>query len=71
VEDVSIKIYSSSGRLIQHIQDAYQGQLYNEVSWDGRDKNGENVANGVYFYKIIVRTYDGRFSRIGKLALIR
>ncbi|MFQ6042219.1 MAG: C25 family cysteine peptidase [Candidatus Poribacteria bacterium] len=71
VEDVAIKIYSSSGRLIYQIQDAYQRQGYNEVPWDGKDKDGEDVANGVYFYKIVVKTQDGNLSRIGKLALIR
>jgi len=73
VEDVSIKIYSSSGRLIYHIQfpDATRRQGYNEVPWNGKDKNSEEVANGVYFYKIIVQTDDGKLSRIGKLAVIR
>ena len=71
VDDVVIKIYSSSGRLIHQIQDAYQGRVYNEVPWDGKDKDGEDVANGVYFYKIIAQTQDGKLSRIGKLALIR
>jgi len=71
VEDVVIKIYSSSGRLIHQIQDASQRQGYNEVPWDGKDEDGEDLANGVYFYKIIVQTQEGKLSRIGKLAVIR
>jgi hypothetical protein len=71
VEDVVIKIYSSSGRLIHQIQDASQRQGYNEVPWDGKDEDGEDLANGVYFYKIIVQMQDGKLSRIGKLAVIR
>jgi hypothetical protein len=71
VEDVVIKIYASSGRLIYQIQDAYHRQGYNEVPWEGKDKDGAEVANGVYFYKIVVKTPDGNWSRIGKLAVIR
>ena len=32
------------------------------IPWDGRDRDGDVIANGVYLYKLIVRTVDGRFS---------
>ena len=71
VENVAIKIYSSSGRLIAQLKDAPSRTGYNEILWDGKDKSGADVANGVYFYKIIVETEDGKLSQIGKLAVIR
>ena len=43
------------------------------VPWDGRDRDGDILANGVYFYRVLVSTADGRFSSeaIGKLAITR
>jgi hypothetical protein len=72
VESVEIKIYTSAGRRIYHLKDVPARQGYNEILWDGADKNGKEVANGVYFYKIIARTQDGkRVNEIRKLAVIR
>jgi len=43
------------------------------VEWDGRDQDGNYIANGAYFYKVILKSTDGQFSKsvIGKLAIIR
>ena len=58
-DQVTVKIYTVSGRLIRTIEDASSRRGYNETDWDARDENGERLANGVYFYKVIVET-DGR-----------
>ncbi len=46
----TIRIYDVSGRLVKelsfHIADALFPTI---VSWDGHDKNGRRVANGIYF----------------------
>jgi flagellar hook assembly protein FlgD len=44
-----------------------------KVEWDGRDQDGDKVANGTYLYKIIVNSIDGQHSRsaLGKLAIIK
>jgi flagellar hook assembly protein FlgD len=26
---------------------------FNRIYWDGRDADGDEIANGIYFYKII------------------
>ncbi len=44
----------------------------NAIAWDGRDMDGDEVANGVYFYKLEVETEGGRkLSRIERIARIR
>jgi len=49
----TIKIYTVAGRLIKDvIADAKIG--YNQIEWDGRDNDGDNIANGVYLYKMII-----------------
>ena len=71
--DVEIKVYTIAGRLIQDLRTTSMGDMMVRVPWDGRDRDGDRVANGVYLYKVLVRTVDGRFSSeaLGKLAVTR
>ncbi len=71
--DLKIKIYTIAGRLIKEIEKDNISDKYVLVPWDGRDADGDVIANGTYFYKLIVKTIDGKYntSVIGKLAVIR
>ena len=71
--DVKIKIYTVAGRLIRRIERNSISDKFVTVAWDGRDQDGDIIANGIYLYKIIVKTVDGVFSKsvLGKLAVIR
>lgn len=71
--DVEIKIYSVAGRLLNFIRKYGVQQNYVRIEWDGRDREGEKLANGIYLYKVIVKTQDGRFSSeaIQKLSIMR
>ncbi|MFZ0454681.1 MAG: C25 family cysteine peptidase, partial [Ignavibacteriaceae bacterium] len=73
VIDLKIKIYTIAGRLIKEIDKSSISDKYVMVPWDGRDADGDVIANGTYFYKLIVKTSDGKYntSIIGKLAVIR
>jgi hypothetical protein len=44
---------------------------YHEAWWDGHDDGGSDVANGVYFYKLIVTTTSDERDITGKFARIR
>jgi hypothetical protein len=72
-DQLRIKIYSLAGRLIQELT-AWSSDLrigFNRVSWNGRDREGDEVANGVYFYKIVMAV-DGKTEEvIQKLAKVR
>ena len=70
-DQVTVKIYTVSGRLIRTIADASTRRGYNETDWDARDENGERLANGVYFYKVIVETDGHKIEKIGRLAILR
>jgi hypothetical protein len=52
---VSIRVFSLSGRPLQTIEkpDAVAG--FNQVFWDGRDRNGSLLPNGVYLYSVTAR----------------
>jgi len=57
-DDVTIRFFTVGGRLIDVIRGAPGNRNYNFVEWDGRDKEGDLVANGVYLYTIETVIYD-------------
>jgi hypothetical protein len=70
--DVEVRIYSVAGRLIQVLDSRSLTDRYVKVLWDGRDRDGNKIANGVYLYKVITKTFDGKSSEVlGKLAIVR
>jgi flagellar hook assembly protein FlgD len=76
--EISLKIYTVSGRLIRSFRDFLDDfgrpgtQLdYHVLAWDGRDDDGNRLANGVYFYKIKARWQDHSAEQSGKLAILR
>jgi len=55
-EMVEIKIFTLSGRLIRDIPYASSRTGINfSATWDGKDQEGDEVANGVYIYKILAK----------------
>ena len=71
--NVKIKIYTIAGRLIRSIERNSISDKFVTIAWDGRDQDGDLIANGTYLYKIIVKTVDGAYNKsvLGKLAVIR
>src|SRR5690606_18792846 len=71
--NVKVKVYTIAGRLIREIENYNLNEKFVKIDWDGRDEDGNFVANGTYLYKIIVKTADGSFSNsvLGKLAVVK
>lgn len=71
--DVEIRIYTLSGKLINKIERFGLTGNFIAIEWDGRDMDGDEIANGVYIYKIIVKTFDGskKVESLGKLVVMR
>lgn len=71
--DVEIKIYSIAGRLLESIKKSSITDNFIRIDWNGRDRDGDKLANGIYLYKVIVKTQDGRFTSesIGKLSVLK
>jgi hypothetical protein len=55
---VSVKIFTIAGRLVRVLPPAPCGFDYNQLEWDGLDKDGQPPANGVYLYKLDARVTD-------------
>ncbi|MBK8555663.1 MAG: type IX secretion system sortase PorU [Lewinellaceae bacterium] len=58
--DVQISIFSVSGKLVKTIlhSAAADGFRVTDIAWDGHDEYGDQLAKGVYLYKVKVRGTD-------------
>ena len=87
-EDIKIQIMTISGKIVREIIGDELGPIkighnISTYAWDGKDEFGDQLANGVYFYKVEVESggelLDKRASggdrgfkdNIGKLYLLR
>ncbi len=72
-EEVQVKVYTVAGRLIRTL--SYPASSvrigYNALKWDGKDEDGDAIANGVYFYKLISRFTDTTVEEIGRLSVLK
>jgi len=71
--NIQLKIYSISGRLVKIIDQPNVADRAIHIDWNGRDDEGDLLANGVYFYKVICSTINGgRVSEVlGKLTVLK
>ncbi len=73
--NIKIKIYTVRGTLIQTLDNLIGVAGLNQINWDGRDREGDWPANGVYLYKIIATTQTNEKTvsdeSIGKLVFAR
>jgi hypothetical protein len=72
--DVQVQIFTVSGKLVRTLT-AYvltSESHVSSISWDGRDDYNDQLARGVYVYRLSVRTpHDGsRVSKFEKLVLL-
>ncbi|OGS21154.1 MAG: hypothetical protein A3J83_08825 [Elusimicrobia bacterium RIFOXYA2_FULL_40_6] len=60
-------IYSISGKLVCKLNESASGGA-GEIQWDGKNGNGDYIAQGIYLY--ILKTPDGQ-KKTGKIAVKR
>ncbi len=63
-EEMSIQIYSMSGKVVKEITKEELGLVKiglnrTKYKWNGTDDFGNKLANGVYFYRILTSEVDG------------
>lgn len=69
----TINIYTVTGRLIKELNKSNIRDKFVTLDWDGKDSDGDNIANGSYIYKLILKSEDGNFTKTttGKLAKLK
>ena len=72
--EAQIQIYTVSGRLVKTINKLVPttGFRAEGIEWDGRDDFGDQLAKGVYVYRLSVELPDGgKAEKLEKLVLLR
>jgi hypothetical protein len=71
--DIKIKIYTISGRMIKEISDFNVTDRFVKIPWDGKDEDGNMIANGTYLYKLIIKNDTKKISSsfLGKIAVLK
>ncbi|GAB2631982.1 putative type IX secretion system sortase PorU2 [Belliella aquatica] len=64
-DQIKIQIMTVTGRVVREILQDELGPIrignnISDFAWDGRDEFGDQLANGVYIYRVLVRK-DGQF----------
>ena len=56
--DIQVQIFTVAGRLVRTLEGTAlgSGSHVASVSWDGRDEYQDQLARGVYVYRVTVRT---------------
>ena len=65
--DVSIKVYSITGELVETLVNGKKAQGNHSIEWNGKNIDGDNVASGMYFVKMV----SGDFNHVTKMMLVR
>jgi len=63
----TLRIYSTGGRTVKVLHDGVLTASHHEISWHGRDSQGQPVPSGVYFYELRI----GDEVESGNMALVR
>ena len=75
-DEVYIKVYTISGRLVKTFRDLPTGVGYHEYprtvyAWDCKDDMGYTLANGTYFYRVVARKGNKKIEKTMKMAILR
>ncbi|WP_372639981.1 type IX secretion system sortase PorU [Ancylomarina sp.] len=72
--EVLIQILTVSGRLVKSIETSINssGFRVGPINWDGKDDFGDSIGRGVYFYRVKLRTEDGKTAnKFQKLVILK
>ena len=60
-------IYDVTGQQVATLVQGWRTAGVHTITWDGRDSAGEQVASGVYLYRLAI----GRKSQVRRLLLLK
>ena len=72
--ETQIQIFTVSGKLVRTINQLVQTEGFRTagIPWDGRDDFGDQLAKGVYVYRVIVKSPEGTSDeKLEKLVILK
>ena len=75
-DEVTIKVYTVSGRLVKTFSNLPTGVGYHEYprtvyGWDCKDDQGFYLANGTYFYRLTAKKGNKKIEKTIKMAILK
>jgi hypothetical protein len=65
--NVRLEVVNVLGQRVKVLVDGFQTAGFKQVTWDGRNDNGDLVSSGVYFYRIAA----GAYNHVMKMSLLK
>ena len=72
--EILIQILTVSGKLVKTLETSMNssGFRIGPINWDGKDDFGDSIGRGVYFYRLKLRTEDGKIAtKFQKLVILK
>ncbi|MCK4655263.1 MAG: hypothetical protein KAU01_12545, partial [Candidatus Cloacimonetes bacterium] len=71
--DITVMIYTITGKKIRTLKKPNCSAGYNQIYWDGKDGDGDKIANNTYFYKVKAKQLsNGKATeKIGKFIILK
>ncbi len=69
--DVQIRVFTSAGRLVYERRERGLAPGYHQLLWNGRDAEGDKLANGVYLYRMLATNGSDKAEHLGRLVKLR
>jgi hypothetical protein len=69
--DLMIRVFTVTGKLVYERVERGLQPGYQQVAWNGEDAEGQKLANGIYFYKLLARGPSGSVVEQGRLVKLR
>ena len=69
--DVSVDVYTVSGRHIKKLEFDMMNAGFNRIYWNGLDEDGDELANGVYIYRVKAKNGSEITEETSKVILMR
>jgi hypothetical protein len=66
-QDASLVVYDVTGARVRTLVNAPKRAGRHLVTWDGRDDSGNQVASGIYFYRLVL----GQFTATKRMLLLK
>lgn len=65
--EVSLDIFTITGRKIWSAEKSHMQVGYNQIKWEGADRNGKRVSRGIYIYRLVAKNNEKDYIIYGKL----
>jgi hypothetical protein len=72
--DITVQVYTVAGTLIHAVDGVPGFRGFNQIPWNGLDRDGGRLANGAYLYRLTARsrTPDRKTASVyGKMLVVR